>query len=177
MNIIRFIRMKLANRNWESRNKFLRKCGAKIGKGTRLNCTVNAFGTEPYLIEVGDNCLFATNIHLITHDGGVLVLNNLNYFNGKKMDKIAPIKIGNNVYIGYGAFVMPGVTIGDNVIIGANAIVTKDIPSNSVAVGIPAKVISDIDTYYNKGIEKCVFYETAGLSQKEKRKYFENLKN
>ena len=52
-----------------------------------------------------------------------------------------PVCIGNNVWIGEGVCVMPGVTIGDNVIIGANAVVTHDVPDNSIAVGIPAKVI------------------------------------
>lgn len=56
-----------------------------------------------------------------------------------------PIKIGNNVWIGTKATILSGVTIGDNCIIGANAVVTKDIPSNSVAVGIPAKVVKTID--------------------------------
>lgn len=177
MNICRFISRKLANRNWDSKNAYLRKQGAKIGRNTRLNCTVDSFGTEPYLIEVGDNCLFAGNIHLITHDGGVVVLNNMDYFDGKKMDKISSIKIGNNVYIGFGAYVMPGVTIGDNVIIGAGAVVTKDIPSYSVAVGVPAKVVGDIDTYYNNALKKDILYETLGMSQKNKRKYFETIKN
>lgn len=51
------------------------------------------------------------------------------------------IKIGNNVWIGHGVYVMPGITIGDNSIIGAKAVVTKDIPSDSIAVGVPARVI------------------------------------
>ena len=53
---------------------------------------------------------------------------------------------------------MPGVHIGDHVIIGANSIVTKNIPSNSVAVGIPAKVISTIDEYYHKNLDRGNFY-------------------
>ena len=55
-----------------------------------------------------------------------------------------PIKVGNNVWIGGNVVVLPGVTIGDNVVIGAGSIVTKDIPSNSVAVGNPCKVIKEI---------------------------------
>ena len=59
----------------------------------------------------------------------------------KKGFHAAPVIIGRNVWIGVKATIMPGVTIGDNSIIGANAVVTKDVPPNSVAVGIPAKVI------------------------------------
>lgn len=55
-----------------------------------------------------------------------------------------PITIGNNVWIGAGVHVMPGVTIGDNVVIGGGSIVVKDIPSNSVAVGNPCHVIREI---------------------------------
>ena len=168
----------IANRNNISKIKYLREQGANIGNGTRLNCSTGAFGTEPYLVTVGNNCLFAGEIHIITHDGGVAVLNNLHYFNGKKMDKIAPVNIGNNVYIGYGAMIMPGVTIGNNVLIGAGAIVTKDIPDNSVAVGVPAKCVKTIDEYYKSGEERKMFFPTLGMSSQDKKRhlleYFEN---
>jgi acetyltransferase-like isoleucine patch superfamily enzyme len=164
------IRIYLANRNWESKRKYLVKEGATIGKGTRLNGDVLTFGTEPYLITVGENCLFADGVRMITHDGGVKVLNDLNYFE-QRMDKLGSITIGNNVYVGMDAFIMPGVTIGNNVIIGAKAIVTHNIPDNSVAVGIPARVIYTIDDYYNSAVAKNVFYPTLGLSKDEKRKY------
>src|SRR5699024_10925169 len=95
-----------ANSNWESKRNYLISKGSKIGKGTRLNCNINSFGTEPYLIEVGEDCLFAANIYLLTHDGGIKVLNYLDYFDGERMDKVGKIKIGNNVYIGTGAYVM-----------------------------------------------------------------------
>lgn len=61
-----------------------------------------------------------------------------------------PIVIGNNVYIGNNVIILPGVTIGNNVIIGAGAVVSKNIPSNSVAVGVPAKVIKTADEYFEK---------------------------
>ena len=53
-----------------------------------------------------------------------------------------PVNIGNNVWIGAGAIILPGVSIGDNSVIGAGSVVTKDIPNNSIAVGNPAKVKS-----------------------------------
>ena len=161
-----------ANYSWETRRNYLVTQGAEIGEGTRLNCKVSAFGTEPYLISIGENCLFAGDIHLITHDGGVKVLNSLDYFDGKRMDKLGKIVIGNNVYLGYGAMVMPGVTIGDNCVIGAKAVVTRDIPSNSVAVGMPAKVIKTIDEYFETS--KGDFHPTAGMSSEDKKEYVEN---
>lgn len=153
---------------------YLRKKGATIGKGTRLNCTTAAFGSEPFLISVGEDCLFAAGVNFITHDGGIKVLNSLNYFQGRSMDKIGPIQIGNNVYIGMGACVMPGVKIGDNCIIGAGAVVTKDIASNSVAVGVPARIIETIDEYYAHAKDKVIYLdemETADRKQYLIEKY------
>lgn len=106
----------------------------------------------------------------ITHDGGIKVLNSLNYFDGERMDNMAPITIGNNVYIGMGAYIMPGVSIGDNTIIGACAVVTHDIPSNSVAVGIPAKVIKTIDEYYNNLMSTNRLIHTAEMPPEEKKR-------
>ena len=173
--LINFFSIHKANLSYNGKLKYLRKKGANIGDKTRLNCSVTAFGTEPYLISVGYDCLIAFGVNFITHDGGVKVLSDLDYFHGNRMDIISPICIGNNVYIGQGAFIMPGVTIGDNCVIGAAAVVTKDIPANSVAVGIPASVIKSIDTYYKNAIEKNRLHPTACMSFQEKRDYFEKL--
>jgi acetyltransferase-like isoleucine patch superfamily enzyme len=108
-------------------------------------------------------------VKITTHDGGLWVLRN----NGKlkNADKFGKVKIGNNVHIGLNTIIMPGVTIGDNVIIGCGAVVTKDIPSNSVAVGVPAKVMESIDDYYRKVKDKVVM--TKNLSADEKRTFLE----
>ena len=70
------------------------------------------------------------------------------------MDIVKPIKVGNNVYLGYEAVVLPGVTIGNNVVIGARLVVTKNVPSNSVAVGIIARVIKTIEEYKKKTLSE-----------------------
>ena len=167
------IEVKTREQIWQEKLETLRARGVRIGDGTRLNCSVDAFGSEPYLVEVGENCLFASDIRFITHDGGVKVLNTLGYFDGKRMDRIARIKVGNNVYIGTGAYIMQGVTIGNNCIIGARAVVTHNIEDNSVAVGVPAKVIKTIDEYYQTGINKGWYYPTAGMTREEKKAYFD----
>ena len=124
--IIRKLKYFYANRSKLARVDYLRQQGAIIGVGTELNCNTTAFGTEPYLIEVGKLCLFAAGVQLITHDGGVAVLNRLGVWGeGVEKDKIGRIKIGNNVYIGTNALVMPDVKIGDNCVIGAGAIVSR----------------------------------------------------
>ena len=70
---------------------------------------------------------------------------------------------------------MPGVRIGNNCIIGAKALVTRSIPDNCVAVGIPARVVEDIQTYYQHAKQKGHLYETARVSRREKRSFFENI--
>lgn len=61
-----------------------------------------------------------------------------------------PIVVGNDVYIGNNVIFLPGVTIGNNVVIGAGAVVSKDLSDNSVAVGVPARVIKSADEYLEK---------------------------
>ena len=140
--------------------------GVKIGENCRLlNCT---FSTEPYLVKSG-NHVSATHTHFETHDGGVWIFRDKH----PEWDKIAPITIGNNVYIGEGCIILPGVNIGNNVIIGARSIITKDIPNNSVAVGSPAKVIKNIDDYYNKA--KDTVHPTKLLSAKRKKEYYTQM--
>lgn len=155
--------------------EYLKELGVKIGVGTRFNCNIDSFGSEPYLITIGENCLIAQGVKFITHDGAIHILNSLNYFDGKRMDNIAPISVGNNVYIGMNAMIMPGVSIGDNVIIGAGSIVTKNISSDSVVVGVPARKIGTIKQYYDNNKIKNRFYPTAELDNIEKRRYFNEL--
>lgn len=169
-----FLATKMANISYDRKLEYLRKRGTNIGDKTRLICSVAAFGTEPYLITIGYDCLIANGVRFITHDGGVKVLSDLGYFQGERMDMIAPIRVGSNVYIGSGAYIMPGVTIGDNCIIGAAAVVTKDVPANSVAVGIPARVIKTIDEYYENAVKKGRLYPTARMSADEKKVYLKN---
>ena len=175
MKIIKSIKLRRVNKSLSGRVTYLREQGCKIGERTKILCNTICFGTEPYLIEVGNDCVFSSNISLLTHDGGVSVLNNLNYFDGKKMDKAGKIKIGNNCFIGMGCKIMPGVTIGDNVIVGAGAIVTKDIGSNVIVAGVPAKVICTIDEFYERNKDR--FYPTLGMSCEEKRKVLTEILN
>ena len=147
---------------------YARMIGVKIGKNCRM---INVkYSTEPYLIKIG-NHVSATSVHFENHDGGVWCFRNEN----PKIDIIKPIIVGNNVYIGYGTVILPGVNIGDNVIIGASALVTKDIPSNSVAVGVPAKVIKTIDEYIIKAT--TTGDNTKHLSKNSKKEYYKKKYN
>lgn len=165
--------MRKANKTQESKIQYLRSLGCKVGDGTRFMGKANV-GNDPYLVEIGTNCLLSAKVTFVCHDGGVKVLNTLGYFDGQRMDKMARIKIGNNCMIGYEAVIMGGVKIGDNVIIGTRSVVTKDIPSGVIAAGMPAKVICTIDEYYKKNKERGVFYPTPNMTKEEKKKYLMN---
>ncbi|MGD0596382.1 MAG: acyltransferase [Sedimentisphaerales bacterium] len=128
---------------------YTRELGVNFGK----NCQFFAvrWGSEPYLITIGDHVAI-THATFITHDGAMFTLRH-------KMpddEYFAPITVGNNVFIGYGSIVMPGVNIGDNVVIGAGAVVTRDIPSNCVAVGVPAKPLKSHEEYYQGMLGRTV---------------------
>ncbi len=160
-----------AGKSDEAKICYLRKLGCKVGDGTRFIGGVPYLGTEPYLIEIGEDCLLTDNLHFHTHDGSVKVLNSAGFFDGKRMDKMGRIKIGNNCFIGSGARIMGGVKIGNNCIIGAASVVTKTIPDNSVVGGMPAKVICTIEDFYNRNMEKGNFYPTVLMGQVEKKEY------
>ncbi len=106
-----------------------------VGEGTTLNATsITAYEK----VTIGKKVLFGPNVIIMDCDGHPP---NRNLPETVENLTIAPITIGNNVWIGYGAVILKGVTIGDNSIIGINSIVTKSVPPNSIAVGQPAKVI------------------------------------
>lgn len=95
-----------------------------------LDCNKVTFGDYVF---IGPNCSFNTPSHPLDSKTRNMFL-----------ESAHPIKVGNNVWFGAGVTVCPGVTIGDDVVIGAGALVCKDIPSHSLAVGVPAKVIKKI---------------------------------
>lgn len=149
----------------------LKRGGVKIGKNCIIDKTAE-FGTEPYLISMGDNVRITKGVRFITHDGSLWVPRNLGLVD-KKADFFGKIVIGNNVNIGWDAIIMPGVQIGDNCIIAAGAIVTKNIPGNSVAVGMPAKVLESVQEYADKKRNSCVL--TKNMTSKEKKAYLEQI--
>ena len=93
-------------------------------------------------IQIGNNVIIANFVSILDHDHDYCIADGKMIFDGYNSK---PIEIGNNVWIGDKVTICKGVLIGDNVIIGANSVVTKDIPSNYIAAGVPAKLIKRID--------------------------------
>ncbi|MFE0317214.1 sugar O-acetyltransferase [Streptomyces albogriseolus] len=110
--------------------------GSNITVGARTFVNYHLTALDVAAITIGEDCQIGPNVQLLTPTHPVEP--------GPRRDKLEaarPITIGDNVWIGGGAIVCPGVTIGDNTVIGAGAVVTKDIPANVVAVGNPARPV------------------------------------
>lgn len=99
-------------------------------------------------MKIGNNSVFGSYVSVIDNDHGSTssFKELLIPVSDRVLSSKGPITIGDNVWVGDKATILSGVTVGDNSIIGANSVVTKDIPSNSIAVGCPAKVIKTIKT-------------------------------
>lgn len=104
------------------------------------------FGTEPYLISLGNNVHVASNVTFINHD---IIDFMFNYMDKENLYKhrTGTIEIGDNVFIGTNTVILYDVKIGNNVVIGAGSIVTKNIPDGVVAVGFPCHVVGKFDEY------------------------------
>ena len=114
--------------------------GYNIFVGENFYANFNCTFLDVSTIEIGDNCMFAPNVQLYT---ATHPLHPVKRNSGLEYAK--PIKIGNNVWLGGGVIVTPGVTLGDNVVVGAGSVVTKSFPDNVVIAGNPARIIKTVE--------------------------------
>lgn len=143
-----------------------RRLGVRVGDHSRfIAVSSTTFGSEPYLITIGDHVTITEGVRFVTHDGGVWVLRN----EQPNLDIVAPISVGNNVFIGMGALLLPGVNVGSNVVIAAGSVVSRDIPDDCVAAGIPARPIKTFEEYRLSSLDRGM--ATKGMSREAKRSY------
>jgi len=149
----------------------LKSLGMNIGDNVDIQRSVidNLF---PEMITIGNNVTI-TNATVLIHDASI------KKFNG--FVKYAPVTIGNNVFIGFGAIILPGVTIGDNVIIGAGARIAHDIPSNSVAV-MGGQIICKLDEYLAhykniQGSKFCINEFPWNINEKNRIKILKDMED
>lgn len=114
--------------------------GYNIFVGENFYANFNCTFLDVSTIEIGDNCMFAPNVQLYT---ATHPLHPVKRNSGLEYAK--PIKIGDNVWLGGGVIVTPGVTLGNNVVVGAGSVVTKSFPYNVVIAGNPARIIKTVE--------------------------------
>jgi len=126
--------------------EYFRKQGAQIGEGCSIIPT--SLGTEPYLVKIGNRVTIAGGVSFITHDGGAWIFRD----EIPDIQVLGPIIIEDECVIGAHAILFPNIRIGRKSIIGAGSVVISDIPPESIAMGVPARVIGSIYKYK----EKCI---------------------
>lgn len=156
----------LMYRLFASPSTYAKFLGVKTGK----NCSIATkdFPREAYLISIGDNVQITENVSFYTHGGGWIMRKEYPDF-----DAFGKITIGDNVYIGNHVRIMPGVTIGNNVIIANSSVVTKSIPDNVVAAGVPARVIKTLKDYKDSVLHYNL--NCKQMTNEEKRKFLLSL--
>ena len=127
---------------------YLRKKGVQIGEHTvffspRTNVVDD---NRPYLLKIGSRCKITAGVTLLAHDYSISVLRPVYHFITN--DSTRQTVIGDNCFLGINSVIMGGVKIGNNVIVATGAVVTKDVPDNSVVAGVPAKVICSLEEFY-----------------------------
>ena len=161
MNRIINLISKIYWRYLKSPEAYARHIGVNIGS----NCLINTrdWSSEPYLITIGNNVAITKGVKLHTHGGARVARERYPEF-----DFFGKVIIEDNVYIGTGAQIMPGITIGKGALVAAGSVVTKSVPSGVVVGGNPAKVLCSIEQYIEKNLKYNL--NSKGLSLTEKRK-------
>ncbi len=146
---------------------YARSIGVWLGVDCRLiEVTAATFGTEPYLIRLGDRVAIAGGVRFVTHDGAVTRMRRQH----PDIDVVAPIRVGNDTAIGLNAIIMPGVTIGSDVVIAAGSVVMRDVPARSLVAGAPARVVTDVEQWERRMLARSV--GTGAMSPQRKREVF-----
>lgn len=153
-----------------------RRMGVKIGEGCKIQNEVMIDYSHYWLIEIGNNVTLAPRVHILAHDASTK--QQLGY------TKLGITTIEDNVFVGAGAIVLPGVKIGCDSIIGAGSVVTKDIPQGMVAAGNPAHIIGSVDDFYekNKALMSKVncfsddYTIRKNISEEKKKEMVESIK-
>lgn len=142
-----------------------KKMGLQVGSDCRIY-SFN-FGSEPYLIQIGNHTTISSNVQFVTHDGGVWIFRE----NEIDIELVAPIKIGSNAFIGTGSIILPNTIIEDNVIVGAGSIVKGTLESGYIYAGVIAKKIKTIEEY-RTSIDKHL-NKTKTKSYRSKKEFYE----
>src|SRR5258708_22503998 len=126
--------------------EFLRRQGRLHTIGRDCSILPGTVITDPSYVRLGSN-VSLSHCTLLGHDGSISVLNKAY---GVRLDSVGKIDIRDNVFVGWGAIVLPDVTIGPNAIVAAGAVVTRDVPPNTIVGRVPASPIGTGDALVDK---------------------------
>jgi len=140
-------------RNTMSGSKYARLLGVSVGNNCRI--LTRSFGSEPFLISIGNDVTISNNVQFVTHDGATWLIRDES---GRRYS-YAPIKVGDLVFVGAGTTLLPGVVIGDNVIVGAGSVVTKSVPSGVVVAGNPARILGSFSDYAQRHLRESASHQ------------------
>lgn len=129
------------------RIRYLRRLGTRIGEGCQILTSYDAFGTEPWLIEIGNRVTITLGVVFLTHDGASRLFRDQIPGGSRYGNRFGRILIQDNSFIGANSILLPGVKVGPNSIVGAGSVVNKDVPPNMVYAGVPAKPIMTLEEY------------------------------
>jgi acetyltransferase-like isoleucine patch superfamily enzyme len=136
-----------------------------VGKDCRIY--IQQFGTEPFLISIGDRVTITAGVKIITHDGSTALVRDEG---GRRYLYYARVEIGDDVFVGVDSIILPGVKIGSKVVVGAGSVVTRDIPDNCVVVGSPARVVGTFEAFRSRVVANYVKdSELDGISDYRQR--------
>lgn len=107
--------------------------GLVLGKNVVIESTADIDDNYPFLIHIGDNCSISNHVRLLAHDATTFRLTN-------GYTRLGKVELKENCFIGERTIILPGVTIGPNVLVAAGSVVNRDIPPNSCAAGVPARI-------------------------------------
>jgi len=144
--------------------RYFRGKGVRIGEGVEIfGANLFTFGSEPYLVSIGDRVTISHGVDFITHDGGMRVARAKfpdAYLYGR-------IQVADDCFLGARCILLPGARVGVGSVIGSGSVVTGEIPPGVVAVGAPAKPVKSVEDYIQE--KRHLWIDTGGLTAKAKR--------